>query len=104
MSCRIDLIGCPTVWAPFTSFCDILPCTFADFCGLRFSISVPVVVSPGPGLWKFNISILEEDGYCQLIREFGLVGSIADPVSQLSWTGGSWGSLKSRESPCTCFL
>ena len=70
LSSRIDLIGCPTVWAPFISFCDILPCPFSDHCGLRFSISVPDAVSPGPGLWKFNISILEEDGNCQLIREF----------------------------------
>ena len=70
LSSRIDLIGCPTVWAPFISFCDILPCPFSDHCGLRFSISVPDVVSPGPGLWKFNISILEEDDNCQLIREF----------------------------------
>ena len=67
VSCRIDLIGCPAVWAPFISFCDLLPSPFSDHCGLRFSISVPDVVSPGPGLWKFNISSLEEDGYCQLI-------------------------------------
>ena len=70
VSSRIDLIGCPTVWAPFTSFCDILPSQFSDHGGLCFSISVPDMVSPGPGLWKFNNSILEEDGYCQLIREF----------------------------------
>ena len=70
VSSRIDLIGCPTVLAPFISFCDILPCPFSDHCGLGFSIPVHDVVSPGPGLWKFNISILEEDGYCQLIREF----------------------------------
>ena len=65
MSSRIDLIGFPTVWAPFISSCDLLPCPFSDHCG--FSISVPDIVSPGPGLW--NILIPEEDGYCQLIRE-----------------------------------
>ena len=27
-------------------------------------------VPPGPGPWKFNISILEEDAYCQLIKKF----------------------------------
>ena len=70
VSSRIDLIGCPTVWAPFISFCDIMPFPFSDHCGLRFSISVPDVVSPGPSLWKPYTSILEEDGYCQLIRDF----------------------------------
>ena len=69
-SSRIDLIGCPTIWAAFLLGCDLLPCPFSDHCGLRFSISVPDAVPPGPGQWKFNTSILEEDAYCQLIRKF----------------------------------
>ena len=31
---------------------------------------MPDAVPPGRGLWKFNISILEEDAYCQLIKKF----------------------------------
>ena len=27
---RIDLIGCPAVWAPFVSFCNVVPCPFSD--------------------------------------------------------------------------
>ena len=69
-SSRIDLIGCPTIWAPFILSCDLLPCPFSDHCGLRFLISVPDAVPPGRRLWKFNISILEEDAYCQLIKKF----------------------------------
>ena len=69
-SSRIDLIGCPTIWAPFILSCDPLPCPFSDQCGLRFSIPLPDAVPPGPGLCKFNISILEEDAYCQLIKKF----------------------------------
>ena len=34
------------------------------------SVSVPSVVPPGPGLWKLNVSVLEEEGYFQLIRDF----------------------------------
>lgn len=50
--------------------CDPLPCPFCNHCGFRLSIRVSNVVPSGPDLWKFNDSILEEDGYCQLIREF----------------------------------
>ena len=31
---------------------------------------MPDAVPPGPGLWKFNVSILEEDAYCQSIKKF----------------------------------
>ena len=34
------------------------------------SVSVPSVVPPGPGLWKLNVSVLEEEEYFQLIRDF----------------------------------
>ena len=36
---------------------------------MRFLISVPNVVPPCRGLWKFNNSILQEDAYCQLIKK-----------------------------------
>ena len=31
---------------------------------------MPDAVPPGRGMWKFNISILEDDAYCQLIKKF----------------------------------
>ena len=37
---------------------------------LSFSVSVPDVVPPGPGLWKLNISVLEEEEYVNLIYNF----------------------------------
>ena len=70
VSSRIDLNGCATVWVPFISSRDLLPCPSSDHCNLHFLISVPNLAPPGPGLWKFNISILGEDDYCQLIRKF----------------------------------
>ena len=71
LSSRIDLIGCvPSFGCLFFSSCDLLPFPFSDHCGLRLSISVPDIVPLGPGLWKFNILMLEDDGCCQLIREF----------------------------------
>ena len=57
---RIDLIGCPAVWAPFVSFCNFLPCPFSDHSVVHLSISPPVFIPRGPGRWKCNISILED--------------------------------------------
>ena len=33
-------------------------------------MSLPNVVPPGPGLWKLNTSVLEEEGYVHLISNF----------------------------------
>ena len=70
LSSRIDLVGCPYVWVSSVSSCDILPCSFSDHCAVLFCVSVPEVIPPGPGLWKLNISILEEDEYAASVASF----------------------------------
>ena len=70
VSSRIDLIGCPYVWVPSVSSCDILPCPYSDHCAVLLRVTVPDVVPPGPGLWKLNISILEEEEYVRQVGEF----------------------------------
>ena len=67
---RIDLIGCPFAWVPSVSACDIVPCPFSDHCALAFFVSVPDVIPHGPGLWKLNVSILEEREYFDIISDF----------------------------------
>ena len=62
-SSPIDLIGCPFAWFPSVPACDIMPCPFSDHCALEFSAS-------GPGLWKLNVSILEEREYFDIISDF----------------------------------
>ena len=37
-SSRIDLIGCPTIWAPFILSCDLLACPFSDHLFAFFDI------------------------------------------------------------------
>ena len=56
---RIDLFGCPYAWISSVRCCDILPFPFLDHCALFFSVSVPDAISPGPGLWKLNSSVLD---------------------------------------------
>ena len=70
LASRIDLIGCPYVWVPHVSSADILPCPFSDHCALSFSRVLPDSVPMGPGLWKLNLAILEEDEYVSLITAF----------------------------------
>ena len=57
---RIDLIGCPAVWAPLVSSCDIMPCPFSDHAAVVLSFSPPVPISRGPGRWKCNVSVLQD--------------------------------------------
>ena len=70
VSSRIDLVGCPYVWVSSVSLCDIVPCPFSDHCAVRLCVVVPDVVPPGPGLWKLNTSILEEEAYVRVIEGF----------------------------------
>ena len=52
------------------SSCDILPCPFSDHSAVLLSVSVPDAVPPGPGLWKLNTSILNEEEYVWVISDF----------------------------------
>ena len=70
VSSRIDLVGCPYVWVPSVSSCEIVPCPFSDHCAVLLCVTVPDVVPPGPGLWKLNISILEEVEYVRQVENF----------------------------------
>ena len=69
-SSRIVLVGCPFDGVPSVSACDIVPCPFSNHCALAFSVSVPDVIPHGPGLWKLNVSILEEREYFDIISDF----------------------------------
>ena len=70
MSSRIDFVGCPFVWVASVSSCDIVPCPFSDHCAVLFSVSVPDVVPPGPGLWKLNVSVLEDEAFVSIVTGF----------------------------------
>jgi len=67
------------------SACDIVPRPFSDHCALKFSVSVPDVIPRDPGLWKVNVSILEEREYFYIIS--GLNGSTVK-LFTLLWPNG----------------
>ena len=70
LASRIDLVGCPYPWVSSVSSCDIIPFPFSDHCALLFSLTIPDVIPPGPGLWKLNISVLQDSAYIKLITDF----------------------------------
>ena len=94
VSSRIDLIGCPYVLVPSVSSCDILPCPYSDHCAVLLRVTVPDVVPPGPGLWKLNISILEDEEYIHQVGEFW--SNWRGRKSQFLSLGKWWEEGKSR--------
>ena len=68
--------------------------SFSDHCAVLLSVSVPDVVTPGPGLWKLNTSILGEEGYVKIFSDFWLMwrASIQLFPSLAKW----WEAGKSR--------
>ena len=76
---RIDLIGCPAVWAPFVSFCNFVPCPFSDHSVVHLFISPPVFIPRGPGRWKCNISSLEDPELRSEIESFWIYWRTRQP-------------------------
>ena len=70
ISSLIGLIRCPYIWVSSMSSCDFVSCPYSDHCAVLFSVFVPGIVPPVPGLWKLNASILNEDDYVQLITSY----------------------------------
>ena len=52
------------------SSCDHLPCPFSGHCAVALSVAVLQVLTRGPGVWKLNVSVLEEEDYVSLISSF----------------------------------
>ena len=58
-SSRIDLIGCPTIWAPFILSCDLLPCPFSDLAWMVSLLNFRFTFGMFLGWiwWKFSIFV-----------------------------------------------
>ena len=70
LSSRIYFILVPHVWVPSVSSCDIVACPFSNHCAVVMSARVPEVLSYGPGVWKFNLSVLNDPEHIILISNF----------------------------------
>ena len=91
---RIDLVGCPYVWVPSVSSCEIVPCPFSDHCAVLLCVTVPDVVPLGPGLCKLNTSILDELDYVRQIED--LWSRWRDQKERFPSFAKLWGAGKSH--------
>ena len=51
------------------SLCEISPCVFSDHEFVTLDVDLSDVFDFGPGVWKFNNSLLEDRIYCALITD-----------------------------------
>ena len=58
------------MWVPSVSSCDIVACPFSDHCAVVMSVRVREVPSRGPGVWKLNLSVLNDPEYISVISNF----------------------------------
>ena len=72
--------------------CEITPCTFSDHEFVSLDIDPSSFVPHGPGIWKFNNSLLSNEAFCQQIV------SVIDTFSMFEHTFPSvidfWEALK----------
>ena len=87
---RIDLIGCPAVWAPLVS--SWYPCPFSDHAAVVLSFSPPVPIPRGPGRWKCNVSVFQDLELRSNIESFWLYWRTRQPF--LPSGGKGWNKGK----------
>ena len=82
---RLDKFFVSSNFIPFVQNCSISPCFFSDhdFVDLHFVLNDNF--ARGPGLWKFNNSLLFDSSFCSFIR---------DRISDLSLCINSFPSVK----------
>ena len=83
---RLDKFLVSARLVELTGMCEISPCCMSDhdfvFLSLEFFDSIP----RGPGVWKINNSLLDDDAFCEYISE---------RISDLASCKFSFGSVKS---------
>ena len=52
-----------------TSVCEIFPCVFSDHDFVSLNFNVSGIPARGPGVWKFNNSLLQDIGFRDAIRK-----------------------------------
>lgn len=69
-SSRIDMIWAPLVFAQNIDDCQYYTSFFSDHRYLLMDFHVGDVFARGPGVWKFNVSLLDQPNYRSLVKSF----------------------------------
>ena len=66
----IDMVWAPTCLEQTTKECEYHPSFFSDHQSLLVKFSLLEQIATGPGVWKFNCSLLDDTEYCDLVTSF----------------------------------
>ena len=72
--------------------CEISPCPLSDHDFVSFVFDIPECIKRGPGVWKFNNSLLDDKTFCDRIRI--LIANHIDFLSVFSSSQEWWEFLK----------
>lgn len=67
---RIDFFGCPVSWVSGVSSCDLLICPYSDHSAVYTELVIPSCTPRGPGRWRLNVSLLNEEAFTTEIESF----------------------------------
>ena len=66
---RIDMIWLPARYLGLVRQIEITPYLWSDHQCVYLEIDLPWGVERGPGLWKFNVSLLQREAFCTGVEE-----------------------------------
>lgn len=64
---RLDKFLISTILIDFTDKCDNSPCCMSDHYFVNLCLNFKDLFPRGPGVWKFNNSLLNDDSFCEYI-------------------------------------
>ena len=67
---RIDMVWAPSCLEQSIRECEYHPSFFSDHQYLLVKFVLDDRISNGPGVWKFNTSLLDDEKYCSLVTSF----------------------------------
>ena len=82
---RLDKFFISPNLVKFASKCEILPCCLSDHDFVHLHFDFKDLIPRGPGIWKFNNSLLDNEDFCSFI---------SDRITDLSSCKSSFDSVK----------
>ncbi len=67
---HIDMVWAPTCLEQSIQECEYHPSFFSDHQYLLVKFAIDDRIGSGPGVWKFNTSLVDNDNYCALVTSF----------------------------------
>ena len=94
---RLDRFYLPAAFLSERSKCDILPCYFSDHSLVKICFQLPEASPKGQGIWKLNVSVLQDNEFELQIRHFWSEwrdNKVNFPDQRLWWDIGKFQMLR----------